>query len=255
MFLMLLKQGKLKDTCILLLSNIGFAYFFEYPTLNLFFGYKYKPKIMKKPIFDTILGAIFSQGLYVPIAATFLTTLKKNWKWKLSFSLGYFCIENIFVRLKIYKVYWWKPLLTPVLITLYFYISDYFYKFLLEQKEWAKKLAHYLSIEVLWITIMYFSAMKRYIRFGWKKHTWVEHFKIAPLYSIVLSLIATITSARDGFIYKLLLPISQLVLDATLVKWKILKVDIKNILFTSSRYLVMPFVSRYFYKIIYKKEE
>jgi hypothetical protein len=251
MLLILLKRKTQKDIWILLLSNIGFAYLFEYPTLNLFRGYKYKPSIMKNPVFDSILGAIFSQAIYVPITSTFLTLFNKNWKWKISFSLFYFCIEKLFLRLKIYKVYWWKPIYTLVFLNGYFYLSDGFYKALSTQKKWAMVIAHYLATDVVWITLMYIFAMKRYIRFGRGYFfTWAEHFKIVPLYSLIISFFATITSSKTGLFYRILLPLSHMIIDIALVKMDILKVNIKQFLVTSSRYLLMTFISRFFYKTI-----
>ncbi|AZV41724.1 hypothetical protein [Peribacillus asahii] len=254
MFLLVLKRKKQKDTWILLLSNMGFAYLFEYLVLNLFHGYRYKPSIMKKRAFDSVLGAIFSQAIYVPITATFLTLLNKNWKWKISFSLFYYCIENLFLRLNIYKVYWWRPIYTVVLLNVYFNISDAFYKALSTQKRWAMVIAHYLAIQVVWSTLLYVSAVKRYIRFGRGYfHTWTEHFKIVPLYSLILSFIAAITSSKAGLFYRMPLPLSHIIIDITLVKMGILKVNINRFLVTCFRYLPMTFISRFFYKTIYKE--
>lgn len=251
MLLILLKRKTQKDIWILLLSNIGFAFSFEYPTLNLFHGYKYKPSIMKNTVFDSILGAIFSQAIYLPITSTFLTLFNKNWKWKINFSLFYFCIEKLFLRLNIYKVYWWKPIYTLVFLNGYFYLSDGFYKALSSQKRWAMVIAQYLATDVVWVTLMYIFAMKRYIRFGRGYFfTWAEHFKIVPLYSLILSFIATITSSKNGLFYRLLMPLSHMMIDIILVKMNILKVNIKKFLVTSSRYLLMTFISRFFYKTI-----
>ncbi|MFJ8257277.1 hypothetical protein ACIQ4Z_08290 [Peribacillus asahii] len=254
MFLLVLKRKKQKDTWILLLSNMGFAYLFEYLILNLFHGYRYKPSIMKKRTFDSILGAIFSQAIYVPITATFLTLLNKKWSWKVGFSLFYYCIENLFLQLNIYKVYWWRPIYTLVLLNVYFNISDAFYKALSTQKRWAMVIAHYLAIEVVSITLAYVFAVNRYIRFGRGYfHTWTEHFKIVPFYSLILSFIALITSSKAGVFYRMLLPLSHIIIDITLVKVGILKVNINQFLVTCSRYLLMTFISRFFYKAIYKK--
>jgi hypothetical protein len=115
-------------------------------------------------------------------------------------------------------------------------------------------IAHYLAIEVVWITLMYISAMKHLIRFGrGYSYTWAEHFKIIPLYSLILSFIATITSSKTGLFYRILLPLSHIIIDITLVKIDILKVNIKQFLVTSSRYILMTFISRFFYKAIHKK--
>jgi hypothetical protein len=254
MFLILLKRKSQKDIWTLLLSNIGFAFLFEYPTHNLFHGYRYKPSIMKKRVFDSIIGAIFSQAIYLPITSTFLTLFNKNWKWKISFSIFYFFIEKLFLRLNIYKVYWWKPIYTLVFLNGYFYLSDGFYKALSTKKRWAMVIAHYLATDVVSITFMFIFAIKRNIRFGLGYFfTWTEHFKIIPLYSLILSFIATITSSKTGLFYRILPPLSHIIIDIALVEMEILKVKIKPLLVTSSRYLLMTFISRFFYKTIYKK--
>lgn len=254
MFLILLKRKKQRDVWILLLSNIGFAYLFEYLTLNLFHGYQYKPKLMKKYVFDSILGAIFSQAFYVPIAATFITLLNKDWKWKVNFSIFYYLIEIFFLRLHIYKVSWWKPLYTPVLLYVYFYISDGFYKAVSTQKRWALAIAHYFAIDVVWVTYMFVSASKRLFRFGRGYfHTWTEHFEIVPLYVLILSFIATLTSSKAGILSRLPLLLFHIILDITLVKMGVLKLNFKPSLLIGFRYLLMPFFSRFYYKKIHQK--
>jgi hypothetical protein len=61
------KSKNRKLLFVLLSANMGFAYLLEYIVLNLFKGYRYKPKIMKKQIFDNIFGAILSQGVFLPL--------------------------------------------------------------------------------------------------------------------------------------------------------------------------------------------
>jgi hypothetical protein len=254
LFILTLNRRNKKDVWILFLTNTGLAYIFEYFTLNLFHGYRYKPGIMKERFFDAILGAVLSQGLYVPVTATFLTLFQKNWIWKVSISLMYFYIEQLFKYLGIYKVYWWKSIYTPVLLNFYFYISDFLQMVLKDRKNWALKMAHYLSIEVIWITLMFIFAKLRVIRFGrGRYHTWTEHFIIAPLYSLFLSFIALLTSAKSGWYYRFLQMFIHIVIDFTLSLTGILKIKTKPFLKNIPRYSLMPFVSRYFYKIIFNK--
>ncbi len=247
------RHKKSKSIWILLLSNIGFAYLFEYPTLNIFHGYKYKPSIMKNRVFDSILGAIFSQAFYVPVTATLLTLFKKGWKWKVSASMIYYGIELLFLRLRIYQVTWWKSIYTPVLLTIYFFISDGFYKALVNKRKWAMTIAHYMATEVIWISFMYILAVKEYIRIGRGRiHTWVEHFKIVPLYSLILTLIATITSTKTRGLHWFLLPLTHLSMDTVLFKLGMFKIKMKHSLVHMARYILMPVISRIFYKTIFK---
>lgn len=246
------KKGN-RNTWMLLLSNIGFSYVFEYFVLNLFRGYTYKPSVMKNRYFDNIFGAILSQALFVPIAATFLTVFEKTWSWKFGFAFFYYLIENLFLKLNIYTVNWWRPIYTLVLINVFFFISDSFYKLLINRREFALKITHYLSIDVIGITLMYITAVRRKVRFGrgWF-HSWREHFIIAPLYSFFLSFIAIFISSKRGFFYRFLQLLINACLDLTL-KWKgILKMNMihwfENIFFHS----FMVFISRSLYNFTHK---
>lgn len=51
-YLMISKKGKIP--WFVLLSNIGFAYVFEYIVLNILQAYKYKPAIFRKSAIDNI---------------------------------------------------------------------------------------------------------------------------------------------------------------------------------------------------------
>jgi hypothetical protein len=113
-----------KSYFILLLSNIGFAYLFEYFVLNLFQGYTYKPKILKNRKLDNILGGVFSQAIYIPIIATTITAFRLGWKWKVFFTVYFTLIERLFIYWKIFKKRWWKTFYTFFFLLLFFMGSD-----------------------------------------------------------------------------------------------------------------------------------
>ncbi|RXT03737.1 hypothetical protein [Ammoniphilus sp. CFH 90114] len=252
----LINQQRHRLTFILLLTNIGLAYMFEYFVLNLFQAYTYKPRVMKQRNFDNIFGAILSQALFVPVTATYLTLSQKNWKWKLAFSSGYYFIEKLFLRLQIYKVHWWKPLYTFLLINVYFIISDCFYQSIMNRKKWALKTAHYLSIEVIYITLMYVAAARRRIRFGrGYVHSWREHFIIAPLYSFLFSAMACLTSVKSGLHYRLLLLFGNVVMDLVLVRAGVLKLHFQYYIRILLSQFLMSILSRSLYNLIYKQND
>ncbi|RSD27241.1 hypothetical protein [Mesobacillus subterraneus] len=248
------KRSKEKTIWILLLSNIGFAYFFEYPVLNLFKGYSYKPSIMKKRAHDQVLGAVLSQGFYVPVTATLLTIFHKNGYWKLGSTLIYYLIEHTFLRLKIYNTHWWKPVYTLLFMNIYFHISDWFYKAIQARKDWALSLAHYLSIEVIGITLLYISAAGRKIRFGrGMYHSWWEHFAIAPLYSIVHSFFAVKNSAKPGLQPRLCMLLYRVLTDLFLKKIGLLKIKLTQLWGNIPFHVFIVFISRYLYIKIYSE--
>ncbi|WP_416150291.1 hypothetical protein ACM26V_04725 [Salipaludibacillus sp. HK11] len=247
----LFKRKKHKSVWLLLLSNIGFAYVFEYPVLNLFYGYNYNPSIFKNRYVDGIFGAILSQAIFVPISATFLTLNNMKWSWKCSFSLFYFLIENLFIRLEVYRVYWWKPIYTFILLNLYFYISDFFHKALTNKKKWALSIAYYLSINVISVTLMYVSALLRQIKFG---ETWREHFVIAPIYSSVFSYISMKNASKPGILNRSSMLIFALIIDISLACLGVLKINFKRMLGSIPFHIFNIFISRYLYLVIYQEQ-
>lgn len=254
LFFIFAKRSRQKNIWILLLSNIGMAYLFEYPVLNLFKGYAYKPYILKKRAHDQILGAIFSQALYVPITATLLTLYQKNRYWKLGSTLIYYGIERCFLHLKIYKAHWWKPYYTVFFMNIYFYISDWFYKALNAKKEWALVIAQYLSTEVIGVTLLYISAVNRKVRFGRGiHHSWREHFIIAPLYSLIRSLFLVKSSAKPGLLPKLTMFTGSICMDILLERTGLLKLRL-NKLWNITFHIVMILISRYLYLKIHRNK-
>ncbi|WP_226642705.1 hypothetical protein [Mesobacillus subterraneus] len=254
LFIIFAKRSRQKNIWILLLSNIGMAYLFEYPVLNLFKGYTYKPLILKKRVHDQILGAIFSQALYVPITATLLTVYSKNRYWKLGSTLIYYGIEHFFIHLKIYKAYWWKPSYTLFFMNIYFYISDWFYKELNAKKEWALVIAQYLATEVIGVTLLYISAVNRKVRFGRGiHHSWREHFIIAPLYSMIRSIFLVKSSSRPGLMPRFTMFLGSFFTDMLLERIGLVKFRLNKV-WSIAFHAVMIIISRFLYlKIRLKK--
>lgn len=255
LFVCILKKRKFKNTWTMLFANIGMAFLFEYVVLNLFQAYTYKPKLLKKPYFDNILGAILSQALYIPVSSTFITIFRKDWKWKIGFSLYFYCIEKLFIWLKIYEIKWWKPVYTFVLLPTYYVISDFFYKGLCHQKMISRKLVYYLTIVVIDTIFMYFLAYKEVIRFKIGKINSIRvHFMIAPLYSIIMSFISTSLRKRKGFYSRILhLSIYHLV-DAILMNRGILSINRRQYKWTIPWHIFMVYTSRLIYRRIFQHD-
>ncbi|MBM7602956.1 hypothetical protein JOC75_000926 [Metabacillus crassostreae] len=231
MIMYLLAKKKEKINWFVLLANIGFAYVLEYFVLNIFRGYKYKPAIFKKKAVDNIFGAILSQGIFIPITATFLTATGANWLWKLVFTTYFYLIEHLFIKLKVYKVNWWRPRYTFLLLPVAFSISDGMKTALEGNKKWAKKLVHYLALSVISVTTLYIPASMRKIRFGIGfYHSWREHFILAPLYGLYLSFVVFINSKNSGIKQKIKVILFMLMSDSLLCYMKILRTNFQHTL-------------------------
>lgn len=244
MIMYLLVKKKEKINWFVLLANIGFAYVLEYFVLNIFNGYKYKPTIFKKSAVDNIFGAILSQGIFIPITATFLTATRANRLWKLVFTIYFYMIEHLFIKLKVYKVNWWRPRYTLLLLPIAFSISDLMKNALLRNKNWAQNITHYLSLVIVSITILFVPASMRKIRFGIGfYHSWKEHFIVAPLYSFYLSFVVFIYSSKSSMFHKFKTLLIMFFSDCILCSLKILKTDLQHVFIRISFHVFIIYVS------------
>lgn len=186
------KSKNRKRLFVLLLSNIGLAYLFEYMILNIFNAYEYKPKVFKIKKIDNVFGAILSQAIFVPFTAIFITSLQLGWKSKILFSFYFSLIENLFLKLKIYRHNWWRTIYSFFLFPIYFHLSDSWYKQLTKGHIFIQFLSLYFMTFVSGINLLFVLSVKRKFRFGrGNHHSWNEHFVFAPLYSFFLSFIST----------------------------------------------------------------
>lgn len=192
------KQKERKSLLILLFSNIGLAYLFEYIVFTFSKAYCYRPYFFKKEYIDNTLGAILSQAIYVPFTAAFITAFQWGWKVKWLFSFYFTIVETLFLRLGIYKHHWWKTIYTTFLLPVFFTISDWWYKQIMKGNPVVLTTSLCNMVLVTCTNVMYIMALLRKIRFGrgmW--HSWKEHFLISPLYTITLTGF-TVWSIREG---------------------------------------------------------
>ncbi|WP_421384837.1 hypothetical protein ACOJQI_08720 [Bacillus salacetis] len=198
----LLKRRE-RRTITLLLSNISFAYIFEYFVFNLFRSYQYNPKILKKRQLDNALGALLSQAIYVPIAATFLTVFELGWFWKLLFTLYFHIIEKFFLKIDNYRLHWWKTIYTVLLLPVYFRISDFWEENLRLKKKPFLWLSTYLSVGVVTKTLAFVLDIFKKQKIGVGRfHSWHEHFLISPLYMLIFSGAALLPAIKNNTFVK-----------------------------------------------------
>ncbi|WP_078554052.1 hypothetical protein [Bacillus alkalicellulosilyticus] len=218
------KKRNKKQLFLLLMSNIGLCYHFEYIVVNLFQGYIYKPNVLKNKQFDNILGAILSQAVYVPFTSILLTGFHLGWKAKWGWSVYFAVIETLFLKLGIYRHQWWRTSYTFLLLPLFFYISDKWY----EQLKGNNKVVQYISMYYLNVVtnvnLLFILAYVGKIKFGFG--TWKSHLKIAPIYSIVQSLFITWLCIVNTRYQKIISVTTGILLDAILIRARILKSSI-----------------------------
>lgn len=105
---------------ILLFSFSGMIYVFEFYIFVLHNSYRYFPHIVDISYYDNVIGAVVSNLLTVPVAATYISVYKLNWKWIVSFAFIYGGIESLFLRLDVYEHHWWKTPYTIIALLIFF---------------------------------------------------------------------------------------------------------------------------------------
>ncbi|QHS22962.1 hypothetical protein GWK91_08385 [Virgibacillus sp. MSP4-1] len=187
------KYKNKKQLLILLLSSAGLACLFEFLILNYLRAYQYKPKLLKNPYHDNVLGGILSQVVYIPFTAVFLSAIQAGWKLKLFFTSYFTFIELMFIHLKVYHHNWWKTLYTSILIPFFFKLND-MWLCSLKQKSPVVRLLSLLCMSIATsVSALFGLTSSGQVRFKLgKPFTWLRHFKVEPLYSMILSFICSV---------------------------------------------------------------
>ncbi|SEM12646.1 hypothetical protein SAMN05192533_101114 [Mesobacillus persicus] len=250
------KNKDRKRLFLLLSSNIGLAYLFDYFVVNLFKAYSYRPSIFRNKQLDEITGAIFSQAIFVPFTALFITSFHLDWKFKLGASLYFSIIEKLFVKMGVYTHHWWKTSYTTLLIPIYFLISDKWYQYLKQGHPAVLFASKFHLILITCVNLLFVRAVRRKIRFGFGSfHSWREHFIIGPLYSIVLSFFTAKAMKVDKVRSQIGILCFRLVVDFILIKLNWLKlIGNKKGLPNLPYHLLMIIASRYYHNLVYKKD-
>lgn len=237
----------------LLLSNISFAYLFEYIVLSIFKAYRYSPKIFKNPHLDNILGAIFSQAIFVPFTSTFISEKKLGWKVKMLFGLYFSLAERVFIHKGIHRNRWWRTLYTFILIPVNFSISDFWYRHIKKETSLVLNISLFNSIFITGLNLLFIMAVKGKYRFGVGTHvTWREHFILVPAYSFVRCVLFTFLIKKNGNWSKVILIVFSIVLDFLLWKLKIVKFNIDKYWKTLFFHLSVLVLAIQYKKIIFR---
>lgn len=125
------KKSRSPRCLLLFIAIIGLGYMIETVIYNFGHSYQYYPKFISHDSFyDSNMGAIASNALALPAAATFIGTLRKNRLWILFFISIFAGIEWTFLKLNIYSHNWWKIGYTSLGLLVFFPLAKLFYQLL-----------------------------------------------------------------------------------------------------------------------------
>lgn len=226
-----LRKKHRKSLLMLLFSNIGLAFLFDYYILGFRNMYNYKPYFLKKRSMDNVLGATLSQAIYVPFTSVMLTAYEANWKFKLGVAVYFALVEKWFVRMRVFKKQGWKTTYTLVLLPLYFFFSDKWWGWLRQGKQWTKKVTFFHVIHILWINALLPFVIRGSIHFKIGRFSTKKEIKLGPLYACCIALITTIATWVDGWVAKFFLVVGFILGDTWLIKHHYMKVKSKRHLF------------------------
>ncbi len=104
-------------TFALYLALVGSTLLFDYIIFVWGKAYIYAPHILNNK-YDTHIGAIASDVFSIPATATFVAVFNLTWPWMAGLGILYFGIEELFIKLEIYKHFWWKTSYTFIAMLL-----------------------------------------------------------------------------------------------------------------------------------------
>lgn len=167
-----LKKGTVR-TLLLFLIMTECAYIADTIIYTFLESYFYIPNLIKHdPYYDSNMGGLTSNFSVVPTIGTFIGICQLNRVWTLAFTALLAVIEWLFVKLKIYILYWWRiPYTSFGLFFVYFPMAKLIYKLVSQPLKGIRhSLFLFLTIAPILGTthllpIMFFS--NRYYNPGW----------------------------------------------------------------------------------------
>ncbi|MCD8509582.1 MAG: hypothetical protein LRY73_06650 [Bacillus sp. (in: Bacteria)] len=135
----------------------GLNYLFEFIILIVFRAYSYFPKVFKENYFDNVFGSNASQMFVVPITGLFITLKNLPLRWLVTFATVLTSIELLFLKLNLFKQYWWKTPFTFIGVQLFYIIGKGWHHALVNKEtKLIQWLTVYLSVFVSYTTLNFY---------------------------------------------------------------------------------------------------
>lgn len=105
--IIMLKSSERKKTLAFFFAVLGMTYFLEVLLMIVTDAYVYYPKIASDSFHESLIGNFFSQ-YSVSASAVLMAVFGMNFRWQIGFSIVYFLIDVLFVRLGVYAHNWYQ---------------------------------------------------------------------------------------------------------------------------------------------------
>lgn len=123
-----IKAAERKKTLAFFFAVLGMTYFIEVFLLLATNAYAYYPKIASDSFHESLIGNFFSQ-YSVSASAVLIAAFRLKIRWQIAFSIAYYLIDVLFVRLGIYSHTWYQS----------WYTLAGFFVFIQIIKKWHEK--------------------------------------------------------------------------------------------------------------------
>lgn len=213
------------------LTISGIAFCFEMIIYSFFKSYAYFPMLIpQSPPDDSIAGNLFSQ-FSVSATALLIAVYNLKYYWFVIFAAVYAVVEELFIKLGIYKHYWYQTWMTVIGLLLLFWIAKKIYA------ASSKNIGHFLRYLFIFLGVVTLHE---------NTTVWIQRLagirtfsdKILPDKERSLVLIAAI--------HLLILAITLMILYFTRMKWK-WKIPVILLLY------VAFYIAERFHWVIYKE--
>ncbi|MCL6611082.1 MAG: hypothetical protein K6T66_06035 [Peptococcaceae bacterium] len=169
-------------------------YLFEYIVLVLLDCYVYRPKILANPYFDSIMGAVFSDAVYVPAATILIAGLRLNFAWMVLFAAAFMVVEQTFIYLGIYSHHRWNILYTGAGLVINFVLARKWHSLLQRNPVplAVNMTTHFFAAVLILATISFFSASllrTHYYTIGWYTDPTRDHVAFTTAFILVVSIL------------------------------------------------------------------
>lgn len=154
---------------LLLFGMVGVGYSIEFIIFTLFECYQYFPKIiLHDEYFDSNMGAIVSNMIVLPTAATLIGVLKLGWSWIVFFTVLFVGIEKLFIELGIFRHNWWNLGFTMIGLPLYFYSAKIWFPYFMRPMQGK---LHFFSLFLISWPILGTFQFLPIAFFNWRSYT------------------------------------------------------------------------------------
>ncbi|MFC0215091.1 hypothetical protein ACFFK0_22090 [Paenibacillus chartarius] len=212
----------------------GIVYVVEYVILVLLGSYSYYPGLLPDRFQDSVLGAVVSNLIAIPVTATVIAVNQLSNKWIMGAVLLFACTEWLFVKLGVYELHWWRIPYTSICLVVFFSFGRLWYKGLMRRNRWCRFVTLHMQTWSMVATIMFLFNISgiRLFHLGLVEEVHRDDIMLASIFGFAVSLlIAAAILFTKHILWKLGALLLIVALNAIMAHFGYLDIKISNWLY------------------------